>query len=129
MTTIRKFEDLECWQKCRELCNKIYELTNKEEFSKDYSLVWQIRKSAGSAMDNIPEGFERCGNKEFTNFLSISRGSLAEVKSQLYRSLDQKYITYKEFNESYTLSTEASKLTTGLINYLINSKIKGLKFK
>jgi four helix bundle protein len=57
MTTIRKFEDLECWQKCRELCKKIYVLTNKENFSKDYSLVWQIRKSSGSAMDNISEGF------------------------------------------------------------------------
>jgi len=129
MATIKKFEDTESWQKCRELCKKIYVLTNKENFSKDYSMVWQIRKSSGSAMDNIPEGFERCGNKEFTNFLSISRGSLAEVKSQLYRAFDQNYITIIEFNETYNLSTEAAKLITGLMNYLINSDIKGLKFK
>ncbi len=129
MATIKKFEELECWQKCRELSKKIYELTNKEKFAKDFSLVWQIRKSSGSAMDNIPEGFERGGNKEFINFLGISRGSLAELKSQLYRALDQKYITDEEFKETYIIATEASKLITGLINYLIKSDIKDMKFK
>ncbi len=129
MATVMKFEELECWQKCRELCKKVYKLTNKEKFSKDFSLVWQIRKSSGSAMDNIPEGFERGGNKEFVNFLSISRGSLAELKSQLYRAFDQEYITDEEFKETYLITTEASKLVTGLINYLIKSDIKGLKFK
>ncbi len=129
MATIRKFEDLECWQKCRELCKQIYELTNKKVFSKDFPLVWQIRKSSGSAMDNIPEGFERGGNKEFTSFLSISRGSLAELKSQLYRALDQGYITIDEFDKTYRLADEGSKLVTGLIKYLKDSEIKGLKYK
>ncbi len=129
MATVNKFEELECWQKCRELCKRIYELTNKEKFSKDLSLVWQVRKSSGSAMDNIPEGFERGGNKEFINFLGISRGSLAELRSQLYRALDQKYIDENEFQDSYELVSECSKLVTGLINYLKNSELKGLKFK
>ncbi|KPK87282.1 MAG: four helix bundle protein [Bacteroides sp. SM23_62_1] len=122
MATIKKFEELECWKKCRELCKKVYELTNKEKFSKDFSLVWQVRKSSGSAMDNIPEGFERGGNKEFINFLGISRGSLAELKSQLYRALDQEYIDENEFKDTYDLASECSKLVTGLINYLKNSK-------
>ena len=129
MATIERFEDLECWQKARELCQFIYELTCNEKFSKDFTLVNQIRGSSGSSMDNISEGFDRGGNKEFKQFLSISRGSLGEVKSQLYRAFDRKYITQEEFNHGYDLATQTGKLTTGLINYLSKSSLKGIKFK
>lgn len=129
MATIERFEDLDCWQIARELSKFIYKLTCKEKFSKDFSLVNQIRSSSGSAMDNISEGFDRGGNKEFKQFLSISRGSLGEVKSQLIRALDRNYITEEEYKQGYDLSTQAGKLTTGLIKYLNKSDFKGIKFK
>lgn len=128
MSTIKRFEDLECWQNSRELCKLIYLFTRKEKFSRDFALINQIRNSSGSGMDNIAEGFERGGNKEFIQFLSVSRGSLAEVKSQLYRALDQNYIDEKEFHQVYDLSTLTGKETTNLIVYLRNSDMKGFKF-
>jgi four helix bundle protein len=128
MSTIKKFEDLECWQLARELSRKIYQLTIKEKFSKDFSLVNQIRNSSGSVMDNIAEGFERGGNKEFSQFLSISQGSAGEIKSQLYRALDQNYIDIDEFNDTYNLATRTGKAITGLMNYLKDSQMKGFKY-
>lgn len=92
MAVIKRFEDLEVWQIARELCNYIFMLTSKGEFSKDISLKNKIRNSSGSSMDNISEGFGRGGKIEFIHFLSISNGSANEVKSQLYRALDFKNI-------------------------------------
>ena len=99
MATINKFEDLEIWQLAREICNKIFIITNKSHFYKDFSLKDQIRRSSGSIMDNISEGFEREGRKEFIQHLSISKGSAGEYRSQLYRALDRKYIITSEFDE------------------------------
>ena len=128
MATIKNFEDLECWQMARELSKKVYELTYKERFSKDFSLVNQIRDSSSSAMDNIAEGFDRGGKKEFIQFLFISRGSVSEVISQLYRTIDQKYITDIEFNDTRTLAIETRKKITGIINYLKGTGYKGIKY-
>jgi len=128
MSTIKRFEDLRCWQTARELSKLIYKFTGKEKFSKDFSLVNQIRNSSGSAMDNIAEGFDRAGNKEFIQFLSVSRGSIAEVKSQLNRALNQEYINNDEFDQAYGLSNQTSKEITNLILYLKKSNMKGFKF-
>jgi four helix bundle protein len=129
MATIKNFEDLEIWQKARELCKYIFTLTQKDLFSKDYSLKDQIKRSSGSIMDNIAEGFERDGNKEFVNFLTISKGSAGEVRSQAYRAMDYGYITDSEcdflIKESKSLSERIGKF----ISYLKNSEFKGTKFK
>lgn len=116
MATIEKFEDLEVWKKARELCKKVFLLTQKEQFSKDFSLKDQ-RRSLGSVMDNIAEaclparqGFERGGKKEFIQFLFISKFSLAETRSQLYRSLDYGYITNDEFDGTYKDCTDNAKM-------------------
>lgn len=93
MADIRKIEDLRVWQSARVICKDVYMLTRKEEFEKDFRFVQQIRSAAGSIMDNIAEGFGRGGNKEFLQFLTIARGSIQEVLSQLYRAFDVGYIT------------------------------------
>ncbi len=128
MSTVKRFEDLECWKSARRLCKLFYKLTRKEKFSKDFSLVDQVRSSSGSTMDNIAEGFDRGGNKEFNHFLSISRGSVGELKSQLYRALDQEYINDQEFHETYSLASLTGKQISGLMTYLKNSSRKGFKY-
>ena len=129
MATIQRFEDLEVWKKSREICKYIKILTSKEQCSRDYSLKDQIKRSSGSAMDNIAEGFERDGNKEFVNFLTISKGSIGEVRSQTYRAFDYEYINQEEFefmiNETVSLSERLGKF----ISYLRNTEYKGVKFK
>ena len=128
MSKIEKFEDIIAWQKARELCKTIKFLTKKELFSRDFKLIDQILDSSGSIMDNIAEGFERGGNKEFVQHLFISKGSCGETKSQLYRALDSDYIYNNEFNETYTKADEVARLLEGFIKYLQSTEIKGRKF-
>jgi four helix bundle protein len=129
MSTFKKFEDIEAWQKARTLCQMVYTLTKKSDFAKDFDLKNQIRRSSGSVMDNIAEGFERGGNREFIQFLSIAKASAGEVRSQLYRAIDNDYITKTEFDETYALTNEVGKMISGLMNYLNQSGIKGIKYK
>jgi four helix bundle protein len=129
MATFQRFEDILAWQKARILCKLLNGYTLKNLFSRDFKLVGQIKGSSGSAMDNIAEGFERGGNKEFVQFLFISKGSAGETRSQLYRALDNEYISEEEFQKAYDLAEEVSKLVAGLINHLKSSDIKGDKYK
>jgi four helix bundle protein len=129
MASIEKFEDLEVWQKARELSKNIYLITSKELFAKDFELKNQIRRSGGSVMDNIAEGFERGGRGEFIQFLAIAKGSAGEVRSQLYRALDQQYINQETFNELYQSSNNIGKMISRLISYLNRSDFKGEKYK
>ncbi len=128
MATIKAFEDLEVWQKARLHANKIYNLTIKEPFARDFKLRDQINGSSGSIMDNIAEGFEREGNREFVQFLSIAKGSAGETRSQLYRALDRSYISSSVFEELKEESLQISRQLTGLMKYLNSSEMKGTKF-
>jgi len=129
MATINNFEELKVWQKARILCQEVYELIEKERFCRDYKLKDQLNGSSGSVMDNIAEGFGRQGNNEFINFLTISNGSALEVKSQLYRALDRKYITAEKFDALEKLIEEINKMIAALIIYLGKSDFRGKKFK
>ncbi|MGH9947738.1 MAG: four helix bundle protein [Pyrinomonadaceae bacterium] len=129
MSTIVRFEDLEAWKIAREVTRDIYSVSSNGRFSKDYGLCNQIRKASVSVMSNIAEGFERDGNKEFCNFLSIAKGSTGEVKSQLYVALDQNYITEPEFRMIYDRASKNGRVTAGLMNYLRQSDIRGLKYR
>ncbi|MEA1887524.1 MAG: four helix bundle protein [Bacteroidota bacterium] len=125
---IKRFEDLEIWQEARELCKYVYEITSKKPFCNDFRFRDQMRASAGSIMDNIAEGFDRGGNKEFHQFLSIARGSTAEVRSQSYRAYDYGYINKEILNELLKRTDSLSRKTYNLMQYLKNSDIKGLKY-
>lgn len=126
---INKFEDLEIWQNARTLCIQIFHLSNKIPFSKDFQLRDQVRASSGSIMDNISEGFERGGRKEFIQFLSIAKGSCGETKSQIYRAVDYKYITEEEFNDTVIKTETLGKKIGALIQYLKKTPYTGTKFK
>lgn len=128
MAKIEKFEDLEIWTISREICFDIENLFETTNLGKRYSLKDQMDRSSGSIMDKIAEGFERNGNREFINFLSFSKGSCGELKSQLYRSLDKKLITVDEF-EKVSFKVELVKNKIGaFMKYLNNCDLKGLKF-
>ena len=129
MATIERFEDIISWQKARELNKFIGDIIDKEKFKRSYKLIDQIESSSGSIMDNIAEGFERGGNREFIQFLYISKGSCGEFRSQLYRALDRNYLTQIEFDQLYNLAKEIIVLLQKLIDYLRKSEMKGTKFK
>jgi four helix bundle protein len=129
MATINNFEDLEIWKLAREICQDIYGIINYPKFSKDFGLVRQINDSSGSVMDNIAEGFEREGNKEFIQFLFFSKGSCGECRSQLVRAFDRHYISESEFKTIYNKLSEESIKIKNFITYLKKSDMKGNKYK
>lgn len=129
MATFKRFEEIESWKKARELTNRIYEVSRKAGFTRDFGLRDQIRRASVSIMSNIAEGHDRDGTGEFIQFLATAKGSAAEVRCQLYIAADQGYIDEKEFVELSGLAIEAAKMISGLMTYLRNSGFKGVKYK
>lgn len=125
---IERFEDLEIWQEARDLCRKVRDLTSKGEFSKDFRFRDQMRDSSGSIMDCISEGFERGGNKEFSQFVSIAKGSCGETRSQSYRAFDYHYITQDDLNDLLERTVRLSKKMSAFISYLKSTNLKGSKY-
>ncbi len=117
------------WQKARELNRLIYKTSRNVAFAKDFGLQGQIRRASISILSNIAEGFERGGDKEFTQFLSIAKGSCGEVRAQLYAALDEKYLTAAEFEDLSQRCVELSRLISGMMTYLRRSELNGNKFK
>ncbi|MEI8290910.1 MAG: four helix bundle protein [Verrucomicrobiota bacterium] len=117
------------WQKARELNRLIYQVSKSGSLAKDFGMRDQMRRASVSVMSNIAEGFERGGDKEFTQFLSNAKGSCGEVRCQLYAALDEKYLSELEFKQIYEQSMEVSRLISGLMAYLKNSELRGNKFK
>jgi four helix bundle protein len=116
---ITRFEDIEAWQEARQLVNLVYEAINgNQNFQKDFRLVNQMQGASVSTMSNIAEGFSRRTNKEFIQFLFISKSSASEIQSQLYVALDQSYIDDKAFEKIYAQAEKVSKMNSSFIKYL-----------
>jgi four helix bundle protein len=128
MSAIKRFEDLEIWQLSRVLCNDIFDIIQNTGLNRNFKLANQIDGSSGSVMDNIAEGFERNGNKEFIQFLSIAKASCGETRSQLYRILDRKFISEEEFEKVKYQTEQLSVKIHNLIDYLSKSEMKGSKY-
>ncbi len=128
MATVKKFEDLEIWQLSRILCKGIFEIIENTNLKSNYRLANQIDGSSGSIMDNIAEGFERNGNREFLQFLSVSKSSCGETRSQLYRVLDRNFISENQFQELKEQCETLSKKIGAFMNYLKNTEMRGSKF-
>ena len=128
MSKVEKFEDLAIFQSARSLCKEVYEITKDGEFHKDSRFVQQIRAAAGSVMDNIAEGFERQGNKEFVNFLYIAKGSCGEVRSQIIRASDVGFIDKDTATRLYNDCMGLSKAISTFIKSIKSSDFTGSKF-
>jgi len=129
MATISSFEEIESWKKARQFANEIYKITASGAFVRDFGLRDQIRRAAVSIVSNIAEGFERGGDKEFAQFLSMSKGSCGEVRAQLYLALDQGYISQSDFELPSQAAIEISQLISGLMKYLRKSELRGSKYR
>ena len=129
MSKVEKFEDLVLFQKARKLSKEIYGVTSDEPWKRDTRFVQQIRAAVGSIMDNIAEGYERDGNKEFKNFLYIAKGSCGEVRSQIIRASDVGFFDNTTSAKLYGDCLELSKGIAALIKSLNESEYKGSKFK
>jgi four helix bundle protein len=114
----KSFEELPCWQISRKLCQEVFKIISKGNFSKDYSLKDQLWRASGSIMDNIAEGFDDGSRNEFIKFLGYAQRSCGEVQSQLYRAFDCKYIDKTEFEAVYNLAGECRKQIKGFRRYL-----------
>ena len=111
---IRNFQDLIAWQKARILTAKIYRITAEGALARDFGLKDQIRRAAVSVMSNIAEGFERGRPTEFHQFLSIAKGSCAELRSQLYVAVDAGYLKQDDFDALLDTAVEVARIIGGL---------------
>lgn len=129
MATIKRFEDLEVWQLARVICQDVEKIFQTTEISRNFKLRDQMESSSGSIMDNIAEGYGRGGNQEFHNFLSFSKGSTTELKSQFYRCFDKEYISEIEMIDLHEKCDHIDNKIGAFMSYLRKSDLRGVKFK
>lgn len=127
MAKIERFEDLEVWKMAFESANLIYDVTSVGKFSQDYVLRDQIRRAGISIFSNIAEGFERDGNKEFANFLTIAKGSCGAARSQAIFAFHRNYISKDEFDLLVGKLILTNKQLSGFRSYINHSEMKGRK--
>lgn len=129
MATIKRFEDLEIWQESRRLSKEIINIAKNTDLKTDFRFKEQIKSSSGSVMDNIAEGFERNGNMEFRQFLSVAKGSAGETRSQVYRLFDNEYINQEKLDFLISEYEKLSGKINNFITYLNKNEFKGTKFQ
>lgn len=129
MAKATRFEDLEIWKMGREIAKETWLLTREERWKVQFDLINQMLRSSGSIPDNIAEGFEREGNKEFLQFLSIAKGSCGEYRSQLYRALDRELLTEEAFEDRRIQAENLSGKIQRFMAALRRSDLSGSKYK
>ncbi len=129
MAQFKSFEEMESWKLGRQITVEVYKITNQGDFARDFGLRDQLRRAVVSITSNIAEGFERDGNREFINFLSVAKGSCGEARSQLYLALDLGYLTQEQFDPLFAKLVSTSRLINGLMEYLKEAEAKGRKFR
>lgn len=129
MSTFKSFEEINAWQRARDLTSRVYQVSSEGKFACDFGLRDQMRRACISIMSNIAEGYERGGTKEFIQFLSVAKGSVGEVRSQLYVAFDQRYISEATFGQLSGEATEIGRMLSGLMTYLRKAGLKGSKYK
>jgi four helix bundle protein len=122
MATFKRFEDIQAWQKARQVTGSVYEMAAEGYFARGFGLRDQIRRASVSIMANIAEGFGRHSDQEFANVLNMAHGSVSEVRSHLYVALDLKYVDQSSFTKLYELLDEISRMTLALAQHLRVSK-------
>jgi len=118
MTTAKRFEELEVWQRAKDLTNLIYKYSADGAFARDFGLRDQIRRASVSIMSNIAEGFESQTQALFIKYLGSAKGSAGELRAQLYIAQDQKYLSEEQFSEMFSLAEICSKQLARFIQYL-----------
>ena len=127
MAALQCFEDIEAWKVARTLTREIYAVTSQGNFARDFGLRDQMRRASVSIMSNIAEGFERGGTREFLQFLSIAKGSSAEVRAQLYVALDAGYVDHETFLRLNEMALQVGRLLNGFMRYLQTTLHRGTK--
>jgi len=124
MARIERFEELIAWQKARELTRTIYLTTRERRFREDRGLSGQIQRAGVSIMSNIAEGFERGRPSEFHQFLSMAKGSCAEIRSQLYIAFDIGYLDQAGFERLLAQGEEVGRVIGGLRAAVAKQRVK-----
>lgn len=122
---VRRFGDLIAWQKARAFCKEVYLAKRQGAFARDFGLAGQIQRSAVSIMSNIAEGFERGGRAEFHQFLSVSKSSCAETRSQLYVAFDVGYLSESAFQRLLATGEEVARIIGGLRSAVARQRSRG----
>ena len=115
MSIVYSYEDLSVWKKSMNLAEKIYGLTKFMPKEEVYGLTAQMRRAAVSIPSNIAEGQQRASTKEFLRFLSIARGSNAELQTQLVLACRLGYFQSEQIRETMNLTKEVSKMINALM--------------
>jgi|SRR5215469_1854559 len=114
----KHYKDLIAWQKAMDLVEAIYGLTDKFPKREVYSLTDQIRRAVVSVPSNIAEGQAHFNPREFLHFLRHSRGSLAELETQILIAQRLKYCDPNDITPILQQIDELSRILSGLVNSL-----------
>ena len=118
MATAKRFEELEVWQRAKDLTNLVYKYSTDGAFSHDFGLRDQMPRASVSIMSNIAEGFESQTQAMFIKYLGHAKGSAGELRAQLYIAKDQRYLSEENFSEMFSLAEICSKQLARFIQYL-----------